>query len=271
MVDGDIHQAGYYTRSDLDQNVQLLSRSVYSPLFAYRFDSASNSVSYITWPQHAHLPRRYSENQVLLTQTIRDLGEGVVEINVEFDKWEGARYDKISLPWSAFRTGTIPVQIVSNPDGSYSEATQSLRNEKRLAKIEDATTGGWIAFVASNVPSARGIGIVYGKNPRELDGKNGYVRWGNYGPPHRPQLAGTVAQFVEMFGSKLARPRLSILSCPWYPCRHPKEGKPARIQSYTQQTYYSAETGRTIRSMPGYRQGPETWLRKGRNTFILYF
>lgn len=193
VVDGDIHQAGYYIRSDLDKNDQILPRSVYSPIFAYQYDPSANSVNYITWPQHAHLPRRYSENQVLINQTIKDLGGGIVEINVEFNKWGGARYDKLSLPWSAFRASTVPVHIVSNHDGTYREATQSLRDEKWLTKIKEGMTGGWIAFVASNAPSARGIGIVYGKYPRELDGKNGFVRWGNYGPPKRPQIAGTVA------------------------------------------------------------------------------
>ena len=79
------------------------------------------------------------------------------------------------------------------------EVTQELR-DKKWRKIREGTTGGWIAFVTSNVPSARGIGIVFGKYPRELDGQNGLVRWGNYGSPKKPQLTGTVAAVYRELG-----------------------------------------------------------------------
>ncbi len=70
--------------------------------------------------------------------------------------------------------------------------TQYLRDEKHLLKIKEGNTGGWIAFVDSNSPAARGIGIVYGKDPRELDKKNGFVRWGYRDSPKIPGIDGTV-------------------------------------------------------------------------------
>jgi len=190
VVDGDIHQAGYYTQSDLERNRQLLPRSVYSPLFAYQFDSAANSVSYTTWPQHAHLPRRYSENLLLINQTLRDIGKGAVEISVEFNKWGGARNKSFFVPFSAFRTSTVPVQILSNPDGSYREVTQALRATRLM--LREGRSGGWIAVVSSHSPSAEGIGIVFGKEPQASDGKRSLVTWGNYGPRGQPRLGGTV-------------------------------------------------------------------------------
>ncbi|HEX6827364.1 MAG TPA: hypothetical protein VF104_00140, partial [Burkholderiales bacterium] len=192
VVDGDIHQAGYYIWSDLDHKVQVIPRSVYSPLFAYRHDPAGDSVSYITWPQHAHLPRRYSENQALIAQTIKDLGGGVIEIGVEISKWGGARFEQFNLPFSAFRTRTLPVQVLGNRDGSYRVVSKEFRSNENVPKLREAGTGGWIALVSADSPSARGIGIVYGKDPREIDEKAGVVRWGSYAPG-RPEVGGTVA------------------------------------------------------------------------------
>jgi len=192
VVDGDIHQAGYYMASDLDEKKQLLPSSVYSPVFAYQFNKAESSVSYITWPQHAHLPRRYAENLVFINQTIKDLGGGVVEISLEYNKWGGKRHEKFSLPWAAFRTKTLPVQIISNRDGSYRKDNRTLRNKKPMPRLKKGSAGGWLALVTSDNPEAQGIGIVYGKAPRLLDGKDSMVSWGSYGPPRNPQVGGTI-------------------------------------------------------------------------------
>lgn len=193
VVDGDVHQAGYYMHSDLNKNEQILPRSVYSPMFAYRFDAATSSVSYSTWPQHAHLPRRYAENLALINQTISDLGEGVIEIGVEIEKWGGARFDGFNLPWTSFRPGTLPVHILSNPDGSYREATEQAFRDARGVRLKDGSTGGWIALVSSNAPEARGVGIVFGKGLQAAEDRGSYLRWGNYDGPELPGIDGTVA------------------------------------------------------------------------------
>lgn len=194
VVDGDIHQAGYYTKSDLDRQVQIRPRSVYSPLFWYRYDALGPSVSYVTWPQHAHLPRRYAENLLLMAQRITDLGGGVVEIEVEISKWGGARNESVSLPWAAFRTATLPVQILGQPDGGYRVATQRLRDGGRdaLRRLREGDTGGWVAVAAEDGPKAQGVGVVFGRTARALDGKRGFVRWGSYGSPGQTQQGGTV-------------------------------------------------------------------------------
>lgn len=202
VVDGDVHQAGYYTRSDLDRKVQVRPKSVYSPLFAYRYDPAEKSVSYTTWPQHAHLPRRYAENLLLIDQKIADKGGGVVEISGEISKWGGARNDLATLPWAAFRTATVPVQIVSDRGGGYRVKPQVLR-EKDMSKIawmRDASTGGWVALAASDATVARGVGVVYGKEPRAADGPKSRVRWGTYRNPRRPEHDGTVVAVPRQVG-----------------------------------------------------------------------
>lgn len=202
IVDGDIHQAGYYTWSDLDRNEQVIKKSVYSPLFAYRHDPDAKAVSFITWPQHAHLPRRYAENLLLIEQRITDQGDGVVEISGEVSKWGGARNDLVDLPWSAFRTATLPVQVISGPGGGYRVQPQVLREKDRdkITWIRDGNTGGWVALAASEAVTARGIGIVYGKQPRDADGPKSRVRWGTYSNPKRPEHDGTVIAVYRQVG-----------------------------------------------------------------------
>lgn len=202
IVDGDIHQAGYYTRSDLDRKVQVRPKSVYSPLFGYRYDPAANSVTYTTWPQHAHLPRRYAENLLLIEQTIADKGGGVVEISGEISKWGGARNDLAALPWAAFRTATVPVQLISERGGGYRVKPQVLRERdtNSIAWMRDNSTGGWVALTASDAATARGIGIVYGKESRVADGPKSRVRWGTYSNPRRPEHDGTVVVIHRQVG-----------------------------------------------------------------------
>lgn len=193
VVDGDIHQAGYYIKSDLENRLLLMKHSVYSPLFRFRHDPQDRSVSYTTWPQHAHLPRRHAENLVMMNQRIRDLDEGVVEIALEMNKWGGKEYADFNLPWVSFRPSAVPVHILSNYDGTYRAVNQQLRHEKSIPRLNRKLTGGWIAFVSSDSPSAHGIAIVFGKDSRGPEGDASYVRWGDYVSSQLPGIAGTVA------------------------------------------------------------------------------
>lgn len=73
----------------------------------------------------------------------------------------GAVNELVSLPWSAFRTRTLPVQIMSEPDGGYWVVRQHLEDKGReqIPRILDRSTGGWLALVSSEAPDARGIGL----------------------------------------------------------------------------------------------------------------
>lgn len=194
IVDGDIHQAGYYTRSDLDTSQQIIPKSIYSPTyvsFLSEFAKINNSFSLVTWPQHAHLPRTYSENGMVFHQNTRDLGNGVVEITLIINKWLGEETKDISVPWSAFRTQSLPFTVLSNSDGSYSDVTQTF-NTGIPRRLKDVDTGGWIAFVKANNLNSYGIGIVYGKSPTSVENKTSYVRWGDYDSPEIEGIDGTV-------------------------------------------------------------------------------
>lgn len=192
VVDADIHQAGYYTQSDNDWDVQIIPESVYSPTFPpthIDFLQAKNSFSLTTWPQHAHLPRTYSENGLLMQQMLRDLGDGVIEVTLLINKWQGVETRSINLPWSAWRPQNLPSVLISQPDGSYAESNQEFGASpvRKLLKPGSPAwspdTGGWIAVAQSSSSSSRGIGIVFGKTASAIEGDASYLRWGNYAKP----------------------------------------------------------------------------------------
>jgi hypothetical protein len=118
----------------------------------------------------------------------------VIEIELAVDKWGGARNDMFTLPWAAFRVTTLPVQVLSNRDGSYRVANKEFQSVEGRPRLLERRTGGWLAFVSGESASDRGIGIVFGRDPLPLDGPRGYVQWGTYGSPKRPELQGAVAE-----------------------------------------------------------------------------
>lgn len=200
-VDGDIHQAGYYTKSDLDAGWQVIPQSVYSPTFSetlMEFRQAEAALALITWPQHAHLPRVYTENGMLMHQLTRDLGDGVVEITLEVDKWLGEETVLVSTPWSGFRTATVPAALISRPDGSYQREDVTFSSGVGRRRLTDQDTGGWMALAQSAQPDAGGVGIVFGQQPRPADGATGYLRWGQYGAGDEKGTAVTVKRDLPL-------------------------------------------------------------------------
>jgi len=205
IVDGDIHQAGYYSQSELGARTPLfIPQSVYSPLFHFYVHPDSKSVSYKTWPQHAHLPRTIAKNQVLFSQTITDLGGGLVEINLEINNWGEETYPLSQLPWSAYNANKLTSHIISLPDGSYEDRYSTfggydIANEIGIINLRNNSTGGWIAFTTGTNPSDRGIGIIYGKTLQPQEGNKTAIRWGQYSTdPLRTGVVGTIRRNIEL-------------------------------------------------------------------------
>jgi hypothetical protein len=218
IVDGDIHQAGYYTISDLDRNKHLLEKSVYSPVFPVtelEFLKQENSFSLMTWPQHAHLPRTYTENGMFMQQSTRDLGDGVVEVNLLVTKWHGEDTKAINVPWSAWRKQTLPVTLLSTPDGSYKvpaniekfgcKAKPDKGAELGMRFLKKAgtpgwtpETGGWIAMAQSAAEDSHGIGIVFGRNASDVESDGSYLRWGEYGSDADGGTVATIKRNVAL-------------------------------------------------------------------------
>jgi len=197
-VDGDMHQAGYYATSDLAPYPQLLLHSLYSPLFNNilpEFNNIDNSISFITWPQHAHLPRTYQENKMLMNENVRDLGDGVIEVTLVVNKWGGIPNTSISTPWSPIRTANAPTQIISNPDGSY-RVDQHIFGQDTPVRLKDATTGGWFALTKTNQLNSQGIGFVFGNWFPDIENDKSFLLWGNY---DSGETTGTVVSILRQF------------------------------------------------------------------------
>ncbi len=174
-TDGDIHQAGYYKVEDSNLILPVIPHSTYSPLFLFRQNN-DDSVSYTTWPQHAHLPRDQANNQLFINQTVKDLGDGVVEIQVILNNWSDHVFPSVTTPWATFRTQRLTSQIISTPSGDYVEDNRRITIDPATQVINN-NTGGWLAVVQQPNPNAYGIGIVFGKNPLPADKKVNLL-WG---------------------------------------------------------------------------------------------
>jgi len=181
ISDGDIHQAGFYKATDSNLFQPIMPRSIYSPLFLFRSDPNSHSISYTTWPQHAHLPRQLADNQIFINQTIKDLGDGVIEISVEYNNWSDHDFPRTSIPWSCFRPQTVPTQIISTPNGNYIQDNRNFIGSG-IVRLKDQSTGGWIALTQSNQSTSYGIGIVFGKKVFFPPESGSFLRWGESRP-----------------------------------------------------------------------------------------
>jgi hypothetical protein len=195
MVDGDIHQAGFYVQSDLTSYQGTLpDHSVYSPLFSYQYYPRLSKVQYMTWPQHAHLPRfgtdtagfnyearNYRQNLVFMRQTLTDMDDGVMQIEVEFMKWGGDVHTKTQMPWAVFRTAAVPEQLISTPtaEGEGYIVNSRVFGDKTVTplKLGGDEIGSWIALSKENSSDGKAIGIVFGR-PQGVT--PGIVRWGTY-------------------------------------------------------------------------------------------
>lgn len=201
IVDGDIHQAGYYTASDIYPYPQILEKSVYSPVFSSvmpELMSDPNSYSYITWPQHAHLPRTYKDNGMLMHQQIRDIGDGVIEITLVIDKWQGAETTAINVPWATIRNSTVPNQIISNPNGSYRVIPDLKLEEEKKYVPGDQQIGSWYALTNGTKSNSNGIGIVFEKEKLAIEGNGSYVRIKSFPTDTLPRTVSTVKRDIAL-------------------------------------------------------------------------
>jgi MYXO-CTERM domain-containing protein len=240
IVDGDIHQAGYYTRSDLDPTVQIIPASIYSPVFPSLLEElrqVENGFSLITWPQHAHLPRTYSENGMLMHQLTRDVGDGVVEITIVITKWQGEETRALNLPWSAFRSQSLPATLISAPDGSYARDNQTFGSGVGRRWLKDRDTGGWIAFAQGDKPDSSGIGIVFGREPSVIESGTSYVQWGEYGTSLDGGTVGTVKRDIKLLPGDSVFSRYFVVI-----------GTLAKIQQHGNLLQSRVEVGRLVTS-----------------------
>lgn len=202
-VDADIHQAGYYRKSDLT-GTPIMNNSIYSPMFNYQFYPTRNQVYLMTWPQHAHLPRYgvdtslpsgetyladdYKQNFLSLGQTVTDEGNGVIRFDIKVAKWRGTTpQDMMTIPKATFRTSALPVTLLRKQAGLVDVTKPKSDESAGQTLLNDPSIMGWMIHAQRNAPEARGVGIVFGK---ATTSGQGAFAWWNYNSKY-DDLVGT--------------------------------------------------------------------------------
>ncbi|KMQ52410.1 hypothetical protein CHISP_0677 [Chitinispirillum alkaliphilum] len=160
-----VHQAGAYQRDTV-----LLDNTFYSPILADYQDN--NTYGTVCWPQQAHAHSIFTSD-LLYWQRIRDCGSGIIEITYAIYNYGETIVDYLNLPWGGVRESTLPVHILSKPDGSW-EAKDGRFGDGLLENLSN--TGGWALFAQNENPDALALSYVFGRD-KHL-GKAGYeAQW----------------------------------------------------------------------------------------------
>ncbi|WIA22489.1 hypothetical protein OEZ86_009487 [Tetradesmus obliquus] len=134
-------------------------------------------------------PNNYRQNLVLMHQTISDLDNGVIKIDLEINKWGGSVHEGLQGPWAAFRTSTVPVMILSKADGTYEQVVTGAA-DPNCPYLSNGKVGNWVALMNENSPAGKGIGLVFGSasslSPADAPD---FLSWSSYG---KDDLSGTV-------------------------------------------------------------------------------
>jgi hypothetical protein len=161
-----IHQAGVYQR-----DTSLVDAPFYSPIVAEK--TSLGEYSTVCWPQLAHTPSPY-KSELLYWQSVRDIGDGVVEITSSIYNFGTTELNYLNIPWGGVRESELPFHYLSNPDGSYLQKSGNF-GDGLLENLEE--TGGWAMFSASDESSAQSLSFIFGTDKHR--GETGYEKqWG---------------------------------------------------------------------------------------------
>jgi len=127
-----IHNAGGYmtNKKDGDATKWLFDKPFYSPALSLYCDNDENSCTYTNWGQQAHyvynsdhpeLPAMIYQNDVLFTLKVRDLDDGIVEVNSVNYNFGEHGYNYLNTPWGGPRLSTYPNFFRTFADGSEPE------------------------------------------------------------------------------------------------------------------------------------------------------
>lgn len=180
-----IHQAGtYWAGWDGKAYDPGLNRVWYSPMLADKFDAANKSYMTAVWGQQAHIPSVFKSGLIYYT-TIKDLGDGVIEMTYILKNFGQDKINYINVPWGGVRRSVLPDQFVSKPDNTF-ELRDGLFGDKANVVSFEATNG-WFAW--SN-PNKLALGLVFGKDanygkPGSGQRAKSNIVWGNAGSAKR--------------------------------------------------------------------------------------
>jgi hypothetical protein len=146
-----IHGAGVYRRTEVyfpsSSAAGVPSAPFYSPILAQRVLSSDpdRSVSFIGWPQHAHIPTKYRSPLINYTR-YRDAGGGVIEVTYMIHNFGGSTVSALdtitsaNFPWALFRQSVLKTLVFPAAGSTYEAATPAFRDN---AVKEVNSTLGW--------------------------------------------------------------------------------------------------------------------------------
>ena len=165
-----IHGSGVYKRDPQ------LKDTFYNPVMGERRSESSYSI--LNWGQHAHVPTVHQSAALYYTQ-INALEDGTIELDYSIHNFGEDELGYFNTPWGGVRYSTLPVHMLSNPDGSYA-ATEFVPFAGKGIKNANLT-GGWSGFFTANDPEAWGIALVFGNSEANQSAAKVRYRWGYAG------------------------------------------------------------------------------------------
>jgi len=189
-----IHGSGIYLRDPKH------AAPFYCPMLATDWNPAAGCYAVLAWGQQAHVPTVYRSG-ALYTTVFRAAAEGVVEVTYAVHNFGQDVLDYFNTPWGGVRHTTLPVHVLSRPDGTWGPAGGRFGDRDTTVNVTE--TGGWSAFVQSDRGGAErwGLGLVFGRDatlagaggaPGARDKSSPFsptrYRWGYAGNPDRPNL-----------------------------------------------------------------------------------
>jgi len=188
-----IHGSGIYLRDPKR------AEPFYCPILATDWEPTAGRYAVLAWGQHAHVPTIYRSG-ALYTTVFRAAGQGVIEVIYAVHNFGQDVLDYFNTPWGGVRHTTLPMHLLSRPDGTWAAAGGRFGDRGTTVKVTE--TGGWSAFVQGDRGGDAkrwGLGLVFGRDAN-VGGMGAALRspaktspfsptryrWGYAGNPDRP-------------------------------------------------------------------------------------
>jgi hypothetical protein len=177
-----VHQAGIYTKgAGFDGGA--VAAPFYSPCLRKRWNAQTRTLELVNWMQQARTPCVWKSG-VLIYTAYRDLGEGRIEVNQVLHNFGTETLSFMNIPWGGVRHSSLPLAVMSNPDGSWQEAP-GLYGWTDIPTRNLVDTGGWMAWTQDAAKEGSPtLGIVFGTDREDTSNgkrKDEAIRWGNAG------------------------------------------------------------------------------------------
>ena len=171
-----IHQAGDYWGGKIGREFTEMDpgyhpeHSWYSPMLTDYYDEEERAYYVYSWGQLSHVPNIYKSNANIFAR-YKDLGDGVIEVSYIFQNSGDFTLNYYNLPWGGVRYSNLPIQLISNPDGTCTETEVKFGGESP-GNVHLKDTDGYIMWAKENNPSSTGMGWVLGTDKHK--GQTGY-------------------------------------------------------------------------------------------------